>query len=157
MLLAAKARQLNLRACAGRRLARAPGVRPTNAAVRPSGKAGSGTPLSSAASTGMGSKRSQGLARTSSLARNFNPDNDKVRRSCPAGRGMCFSCTAEPCAAGARGTQRLAASWPSPAWRPGCAPARPQVIHFMRHGVTEMNMYLASHDHTDEEFEDPLL
>jgi hypothetical protein len=33
----------------------------------------------------------------------------------------------------------------------------PQVIHFMRHGVTEMNMYLAFHDHEDEDFVDPLL
>jgi hypothetical protein len=34
---------------------------------------------------------------------------------------------------------------------------RAQVIHFMRHGITEMNMHLAYHDHEDPDFEDPLM
>jgi hypothetical protein len=32
-----------------------------------------------------------------------------------------------------------------------------QVIHLMRHGVTEMNVYLAENDHEDPDFMDPLM
>ena len=46
---------------------------------------------------------------------------------------------------------------PASAPTPLPPPAAAQVIHFMRHGVTEMNMYLAFHDHEDEDFVDPLL